>query len=314
MLCHSQPYFYAIRLNSEGDSSTMDCCLELVKRPVDEAETEHPVRLLSSTYIQDEHRIRDSAYFEGQKILTFSAILKYNLFPIGEVITDLLNVCRQGMGCPVEIEFAVDLNPDPAKPPVLYFLQLRPLTDGSGQTQIRIQEDEIRKAICFSTHTLGHGWNQTSADLIYVNPDTFASSATLEIGSEIAQLNSVLIRENRRYLLVGPGRWGSKDRWLGIPVRWKDISGVCAIVEARDGSLPAEASYGSHFLQQIIARGVHYITLEQNSPDHIRWDCLKTAQVINETQYLKHVRFHRPLMIKNDGITSRCVIYSISDK
>ncbi|HOP48968.1 MAG TPA: phosphoenolpyruvate synthase/pyruvate phosphate dikinase, partial [Desulfobacteraceae bacterium] len=146
------------------------------------------------------------------------------------------------------------------------------------------------------------------SDIVYVNPDTFKTESTVIIAEEISRINSILLAEKRPYLLIGPGRWGSADRWLGIPVQWRHISGVGAIVELRTEKLKADPSQGSHFFQNITSLGIQYITITENSEDFLDWEWLTSLPTSNETDYLRHVRLKKPLTVKIDGRKSQCVI------
>jgi hypothetical protein len=301
ILAHAQRFFYALKLGDDGTDIR-----NLEKREVADAEDEFPIKTLASVYIPEEHRIRDSGYLPGPKIMTFAPILKHGLIPLPEIISDLLDMGRKGMGGPVEIEFSVNLGQG-GHPAEFHFLQLRPLSQ-SQDPEIRVRDSDIREALCFSEHSLGHGRNQTLKDMVFVKPENFNPAATARIAREISGINAALSRENRPYLLIGPGRWGSADPWLGIPAAWGDISGVGAMIELRDGTIHADPSQGSHFFQKIISRRIHYITLEKGSSDNINWPMIMAFPVFQETLFLRHIRFDRPLILKNDARTSRCVI------
>jgi hypothetical protein len=297
---------------TNGDFSNHNS--NLVLRHVDEAAEEYPVRLLGSTYIPEEHRIRD-ADLPGPKILTFASILKYDLYPLPDILKELLVAGREGMGCDVEIEFAVDLHRNPENS-VFHFLQIRPIVIGSEMQQLKISDDERARAFVHSYQALGHGVYETMQDIIFVRPDRFDSSLTREIGVEIGKMNRKLHREGRPYLLIGPGRWGTSDPWLGIPVQWGDISGVGAIVELQDGSVRAEASQGSHFFQNITSLGIPYLmagpTGEDGKPS-LDWSRLMSHEVEQGGNFATHVYLENPFVLKVDGTTSEAVAYEPED-
>ena len=176
--------------------------------------------------------------------------------------------------------------------------------------EVEITLKEIVEAFCRSSQVLGNGKNEEMADIVYVKPDDFKAKATLEIVEEIGHINAGLVREKRPYLLVGPGRWGSADRWLGIPVKWQHISGVGAIVELRNEQLKADPSQGSHFFQNITSLGIHYMTVTEgsDSDDYFDWERIHSLPVIQEKTYLRHVRVEKPLILKIDGRRSLGVI------
>jgi hypothetical protein len=170
---------------------------------------------------------------------------------------------------------------------------------------MEITQEEIENAVCYSTQALGNGINEKIADIIYTKPDNFKTEATVQIAEEINKLNGRLLKERRPYLLVGPGRWGSADSWLGIPVQWKDISGVGAMIELRNEKINADPSQGSHFFQNITSLGVQYITVTEGSEDYFDWNWIDTMPAAQETTFLRHVKLKKPLTIKIDGRTSQ---------
>ena len=310
ILAGSQRFFYALKIKDYPDDLNFKEHSNLEKREVDDAETEFPVITLASTYVPEEHRIRDTAYIKGPKILTFAQILKYNIFPLPDLLSDLLELGRRGMGCPIEIEFSVNLNPDKEKRSYFYLLQMRPMVADEERFEIQITSDEYEKAFCRSSQALGNGKNDKIADIVYVKPEDFRPESTLQMAEEIGRLNAGLLKEKRPYLLVGPGRWGSADRWLGIPVQWRNISGVGAIIELRNEKIKADPSQGSHFFQNITSLGIHYITVTEgaDSEDRFDWKWLESLPPVQETAFFRHVRLEIPLLLKIDGRRSQCVI------
>ncbi|MFC1844271.1 PEP/pyruvate-binding domain-containing protein [Thermodesulfobacteriota bacterium] len=307
-LANSQKSFYALRIKGYPDD--LDYLhSNLVKRDIDEAENEAPVKALVSTYFPEENAIRDN-FAKGPKVVTFARILKYRVLPLNELLQDLLQIGYKGMCCDIEIEFAMDLGNDDEKVK-FHFLQIRPMTAAEDQFEIHISQDDIDKAFCYSSKPLGHGINDIIADIVYVKPETFDTRDTRIIANEISRINAKLNKEQKSYMLVGPGRWGSADPWLGIPVRWEDISGVGTIIELRNDQLSAEDSQGTHFFQNITAMGIKYLTVTENDaklPDFINWKWLDSLETADETKHLRHVRLDYPFIIKVDSESSRCVI------
>ena len=308
ILANAQRFFYALKIRNYPDKLNFRQYSNLEKREIDDAEAEHPVKILASTYVPEEHRIRDTGYMPGPKILTFAQILKYNIFPLPHLLTDILELGRKGMGCPVEIEFSVNLSSDKKKKGEFFFLQMRPMVAGSESFEVQITLQEIEKAFCHSKQALGNGKNEEMADIVYVKPDDFQLETTRRMAEEIDKLNAGLLKEKRPYLLVGPGRWGSADRWLGIPVQWRNISGVGAMIELRNEKLKADPSQGSHFFQNITSLGIYYITVTEGSEDYFDWEWVGSQPVIQETTYLRHVRLEKPFTLKIDGKKSQCVM------
>ena len=308
ILANAQRFFYALQIRNYPDELNFLKYSNLVKREIDDAEAEYPVKTLASTYVPEEHRIRDTGYMPGPKILTFSQVLKYNIFPLPDLLTDLIELGRKGMGCPVEIEFSVNLSSDKKKKSDFFFLQMRPMVAGGERFEVQITHQEIDKAFCISNQALGNGKNEKIADIVYIKPDDFKLEATIQMAKEIDKLNAGLVKEKHPYLLIGPGRWGSADRWLGIPVQWRNISGVGAIIELRNEKLKADPSQGSHFFQNLTSLGIHYITVTENSEDHFDWEWLNSQPFSQEMTYLRHVRLDKPFTLKIDGNTSQCVL------
>ncbi len=321
ILANSQRQLYGL------DMKRSDCLnrhnSNLVKKDVQDCQHELPVQLLASTYIPEEERIRD-ANVPGLKIMSFSSILKYNMFPLADMLTELLTLAKEGMGCEVEIEFAVDIKPD-LKESVLHFLQLRPMVTGGETLDVRICDRELKTAFGYSSMALGHGRFQDIQDIIYVNPERFNAAATRDIAHEIGMVNRQFNDTLQKYLLVGPGRWGSADNWLGIPVQWSEISNVGVIIEICNQAIRAEPSQGSHFFQNITSLGIPYLTIyepesrsqtERNrlvddsvKSDFFDWSWLQEQKVHWQGEYVCHVRLERPLLIKCNGKTSESVLH-----
>jgi hypothetical protein len=273
---------------------------------VDDRGDSPAVQMLSGTYFPEEHRIRDGCMHGGLPVLTFSGILKYREFPLPEILEQLLELGRKGMGCPVEIEFAVNLTARPR--PVFDLLQIRPMAVARQKMSVEINTEDRRKAICYSTMALGNGQVGGLQDIIFVDPDAFDATRTVDVAAEVGRLNKQLEAQNRRYLLIGPGRWGSADRWLGIPVKWSDISAVRAVAETATAALRADPSQGTHFFHNITSLDISYLTISDNQEDFVDWNWLKAQPVAATTRYLRHVKPERPLTIKIDGKKSLAVI------
>ena len=311
ILANAQRFFYALRIKGYPDDLNFGEYSNLEKREVDDAADEFPIRTFASTYLPEEHRIRDTAYIPGPKILTFAQILKYNTWPLPQLLCDILELGRKGMGCPVEMEFSINLSADKNVKSVFFFLQMRPMVAEEERFEVQITQQEAERAFCHSSQALGNGRNDEMSDIVYVKPDDFKPDATLQMAEEVGRINAALRKDKRPYLLVGPGRWGSFDRWLGIPVKWKDISGVGAIIELRNEKLKADPSQGSHFFQNITSLGIHYITVTEESEDYFDWEWVNSLPTIQETNFLRHVRLEKPMILKIDGRKSQCVIFIV---
>ena len=309
MLTNGQRQFYCLNFDADSDFNHENSNLEL--RDINGANDEYPMRTLCSTYIPDEYRIRDTD-LPGPKVMTFAPILKYDLYPLPGLLKELLALGKEGMGCEVEIEFAVDLNEDNPAKSVFYFLQIRPIVIGSEMQRLKITDKERQAAFFQSGQALGHGLFDTMQDVIFVRPDRFDNSLTRDIAMEIGKMNRKLHAEKRPYLLIGPGRWGTADPWLGIPVQWSDISGVGAIVELQDGAIRAEASQGTHFFQNITSLGIPYLMVGEGQSvkaSPLDWNWLRAQEVEQEGEFVSHIRFVAPFTLKVDGAGSEAVAF-----
>jgi CheY-like chemotaxis protein len=308
ILKNSQRFFYVLKMNDFPQNLDIDENATLAKLDVDDAKDHPSVKHLTSSYSVQDHRIRDGVQTDGYPVLTFANILKYRSFPLAEILTDILEIGRKGMGCPVEIEFAVNLGLEGDQRPSFDLLQIRPMGIRQQQMELEIKEEDIAAAFCYSTAALGNGRNTEICDIVFVNPDTFDPARTVDIASEIGRINRQLLQQQRKYLLIGPGRWGSADRWLGIPVNWNDISGVGTMIETTIENFKADPSQGSHFFHNITSLGISYLTNSQNGSDFIDWKWLQSLPSAEKTTYLNHVKLDSPLTIKIDGKKSRAVI------
>lgn len=306
ILANSQQHFYALDLKGTASGSAFLQNSNLEKRKVAEAEKERPVMALSSTYDPAEHRIRDGQH-PGPKVITFAGILKHGAFPLPELLTELLDHGKRGLGCPVEMEFAGNLGGG-GKGGDFYFLQLRPMAAGDERLAMQITGEELAAAVCFSNQALGHGRIDDIRDILLVKPESFSAMESLEIAGEIGRMNRELARAGKPYLLIGPGRWGSLDRLLGIPVKWQDIHGVRAIIELRNELIKADPSQGTHFFQNITSQGIPYITVTEGSEQFLDRQWFNGQRRKKETAHLVHLVTENPLVIKVDGARSTCVI------
>ena len=308
ILKNSQRFFYVLKMKGFPQNLDIDENATLAKLDVEDAKDHPSVKRLASVYSVQDHRIRDGVQTDGYPVLTFADILKYRSFPLAEILTDILEIGRKGMGCPVEIEFAVNLGLGGHQRPSFDLLQIRPMGIRQQHLEVEIKEDDISAAFCYSTTALGNGCNKEICDIVFVNPDGFDPARTVDIATEIGRMNRQLVQQQRKYLLIGPGRWGSADRWLGIPVKWHDISGVAAMIEMTIENFKADPSQGSHFFHNITSLGISYLTNSQNGSDFIDWKWLQSLPVAEKTTYLHHVNLDNPLTVKIDGKNSKAVI------
>jgi len=297
------------------DTSNNDAYLDkpfidtLKKLNVSEIRSEGSLDLVASTYDRDDAMIRDGLSEGGFPLITFAGILKYDAFPLSSILQDLLEIGQKGMGCPVEFEFAVTIDPEKRTPPTFAILQIRPFV--INKETIDLDWNNIKQEQIFirSDRALGNGLINEITDVIYISLDTFDSAKTVEMADEIGSINKKLISTSSPYLLIGPGRWGTQDRWLGVPVRWDHISQVRVIVETALESFNIKPSQGTHFFQNMISRGIGYIDIPLHSKDcFVDWGWLKKQKVQNKLTYVSHIRLSSPLIVKLDGRQGHAVI------
>ncbi len=301
ILKNAQQSFYALQMGRQDANPEASEANTLVRRQTTEATNEHPVQFLSSTYDPAEQRIRDQFTPQGLPVLTFAAILKHKAYPLPEAVATLLAMGQKGLGCPVEIEFAVNFPMDLRQKARLAVLQIRPMSAREEMLEVDIDQGELDRAFCLCHQALGNTDNRSMHDLIYIRPETFDPSRTVDIARQLGQLNAGLMKAGRKYILVGPGRWGSADHWLGIPVNWGDICGVGAIVETTHPAINADPSQGSHFFHNITSLGINYLNVGIDPGDRFDWQNLAGMEVVEETTHAVHVRCPQPFVLRVDG-------------
>ncbi|MFW9598292.1 MAG: phosphoenolpyruvate synthase, partial [Paludibacter sp.] len=271
-------------------------------RSVRDAEQDGTLKFIASTFNVEDQTIYDGIYPGGRKIITFANILEHDVFPLANILSEVLSVSQLEMSRPVEIEFAVNLDYSSEKQHQFYLLQIRPIIDNKEFINEDIGTIPTEDAIITSTSTLGHGITNDIYDIVYVNPEMFSASNNRLIMYDIEKINKILCCENRNYILVGPGRWGSSDEWLGIPVKWPQISNARLIVETSFSNYRIDPSQGTHFFQNLTSFGVSYFTINPHINDGSFDDgFLKEQPAVFETKYVRHVRFENPMVIKIDG-------------
>ncbi|MDA3816015.1 MAG: hypothetical protein PF486_01475 [Prolixibacteraceae bacterium] len=294
---------YDFDLVENGESATLDL-LE-----ISEAEKHGTLKHCVSVYNANNDRVEPGLSAYGPRIVNFANILQYDYMPLAETIRAILHTIEEAFGSPVEIEFAVDLEKGKNGLPTFYLLQIKPLLTGLNSQQIDFSNFDKSKMLLFTKLSLGNGELNNITDVIYLSPDKFSKLKTVEMSKEIEKLNNKMIKENRKYILIGPGRWGTRDRFLGIPVNWSQISNAKVIVETSLDNFPLDSSLGSHFFHNVTSMNIGYFSVIHNSKsDFIRWDVLENCILVDETAYFKHVRFDEPLKVVMDGKKKTSVI------
>ncbi len=306
---HSQKHFFALDLAADPDLLLLDDGATLRRLSLSKAPKDETLDLLTSVYDLDENVFREDRFARGPRALTFANILKYKAFPLAEILSELLELLRQAMGREIEIEFAVDLQPGEGRPPVFAVLQVRPMAVKRGGVVISPAELSPARRVVYSDRVMGNGSLSGVCDLLYVDPRRFRAEDTRAIAQEVGDLNAALRQEGRPYLLIGPGRWGSTDPWLGAPVTWDQISGARAIVETDTADFYVDPSLGSHFFQNLTAREIGYLSVSVHEPEHaLDWDWLRSQTPLQQGQWVTHLRFTDEVPIKIDGRHRQAVV------
>ncbi|NLY24498.1 MAG: phosphoenolpyruvate synthase [Bacteroidales bacterium] len=297
----TQTQYYALDLDSVAKDFTIDDSFNLLKLRLKEAEKVGPLRFVASTYDPQDQIIRDGFYEGGRKIISFANILQHDMFPLSEILEKILKAGQKEMGRPVEIEFAVDIRDQQLAS--FYVLQIRPIVDNREVVNENLDKTDMNDAVLFSRNALGNGISSDIHDVIYVKTDAFSASNNMLIAREIESLNSRFVAEGNNYVLVGPGRWGSSDPWLGIPVKWPHISQARVIVESGMENYRIEPSQGTHFFQNLTSFGVGYFTVNPFLENDGFFDenFLNQQPAIHETKFIRQVRFDQPMCIKING-------------
>lgn len=290
----------------------VDDSFNIVKIPVGDAAKTGALKYLVSTFDLYDGLIRDSDTGKGRKLVTFANVLKHGVFPLAEILDFMLSTGQYEMGRPVEIEFAGNINPvkgGKGEKGTVYWLQIRPIVDKKEMLDDKIMDVADDKLILRSDTALGHGIMDNVRYLVYVKPENFNSSNNPEVAQEIERINSEMVAAGEPYVLIGPGRWGSSDSALGIPVRWPQISGARLIVETALPGYRIEPSQGTHFFQNLTSFGVGYFTVDPAGGNgYIDNDYLASLPAEKETERVKVVKFDNPLMIAINGRKSKGIV------
>ncbi|MDP2721883.1 MAG: PEP/pyruvate-binding domain-containing protein [Bacteroidales bacterium] len=307
---NSQVRFNAVDLNKINLDLLEGEMAGLAELDIDVAEKHGALKHCASVYNADSDTMYPGLSKPGPRIVNFANVLKYNYIPLANTIELLLGLGRDAMGNAVEIEFAVDLEKDEKGRASFYILQIKPLISNTMECQIDLEEEDKDSILLYSEKGMGNGIVDDVTDVIYVDQNKFDKLKTREMALEIETLNQEMINQKRKYILIGPGRWGTRDRWIGIPVKWHMISNARVIVETSFDDFPLDASSGSHFFHNVTSMNVGYFTVQPElSYSYINYKILDNQPLIFQGEYFKHVRFETPMKVKMDG---RKRIYLIS--
>ena len=304
----TQQVMYALNLQPDKFKTSLDDAINLEKIRIADCANFRNIKHVASTWDMQNMRMTDSSLVEGIKVITFAHILKYNTFPLAEILVELLSSAEQEMKCAVEIEFAANLDRGD-RLNIFNVLQVRPIADGATGASLDWSKVDTSKAVIYSESALGTGAVNDVYDVVYLRQEGFNPASTEKIAEEITRLNARMREEGRGYVLVGFGRWGSSNPWLGVPVKWSDISEAKVIVECGLDNFRIEPSQGTHFFQNLTSFGVGYITVNPYADDGmLDFERLDKMESVYESSFIRQVRFDAPLEIYIDGVNNKAIV------
>lgn len=306
----TQTRFYALDMKHVGTDFKVDDGFNILKLKVKQADTDKSLNFLASTYDPSDQVIREGIYEGGRKIISFTGVLQQGVFPLPEIMQMSMKYGTEAMRRPVEIEFACNLNEDHTGE--FYLLQIRPIVDSKQMLEENLSEIDDDQCLLRSHNSLGHGIFDDVTDVVYVKyDDMFSAANNFAVANDVERINDKFLGTGNKYVLIGPGRWGSSDPWLGVPIKWPNISAARVIVEVALQNYRVDPSQGTHFFQNLTSFGVGYFTIDTNRPGDgglLRKSMLDSMPAIDETAYVRHVRFDNPLKIMMDGMKQEGVV------
>ena len=313
MISVAQRDFYALDLKTNQMGLYGQESSTLVKLPLSKAETHGRLKHLASVFDYQNNRLWPGLNRKGPRIITFDNILKYGFYPLSDIINSLLEIGEAALGMPVEIEFAVDLDRRKGHKthPTFYLLQIRPLAVSSSNTTVNLEDYKKNNIILYTEQGMGNGEINDLHDIIWCPPEKFSSIETLNIQQELDKLNREMKKRDINYILIGPGRWGSQDRFLGVPIQFGQISQSKVIVESGIKGFDIPPSQGTHFFHNVVAMNIGYFSVPfvSEGEDFINWDLLSSMKKVGKWKYFKHLHSSKPISVKMDGKTGEAIIY-----
>jgi CheY-like chemotaxis protein len=301
-LANNQHEFFALDMSARFNSKSETYDILTRNYPLRTAEEDGTLSVVGSTYSSENDAVYDGIARPGMRLVTFAPVLKNRLLPIAEILDTLLMLTSGGMGAPVEMEFAVNMSVPPGSPKQFGILQARPLVISREFGELSLEKIRKEDTICRSEQVLGNGVIGNISDLVVIDNRTFDRSKSVDVAHEVGEMNARLVAENRPYILIGLGRWGTMDPWLGIPVTWEQISGARAIVETGFQDFIVTPSQGSHFFQNLTSFMVGYFTVNpEERQGFIDWEWIHRQQPLEEKKYTKLLRYGSPLVVKMNG-------------
>jgi len=308
---NSQVEFFAVDMLKhdinllEGDEAG------LARLDMFESEKHGTLKHCVSVFNPENNSLTPGLSQSGPRVVNFANILKYNYVPLSQTIQVVLDIVKEALGAACEIEFAVDLNRDTNYKSSFFLLQIKPMMGNTTDYKVNLDDLDLNKVVLLSRHGMGNGYINSIADIVYIRKEAFDKTATPEMANDVNFINSKLIEMDRKCILIGPGRWGTRDRWIGIPVTWPQISQAKIVVETSFEDFPLDASYGSHFFHNVISMNVGYCSIhDADKTTKIDWDILNSLPAITETKFFRHVQLPKPMIIRMDG-RQRLIVASI---
>ncbi len=312
-LKNTQKSFYAINLDPSMFVPSISEDVNIIKLKVDEAHKDNALREVGSTYDFENNIIRDSVTCEGKKLVTFANILKYKTFPLSDILIDFMEIGRKEMNNHIEVEFAVNFPKDKKNEDVTFsLLQIRPIIETEQNVRIKLENIKVEDTILYSESVLGNGKYENIKDIVYVKTEGFSSLNNHKVVNHIDKINMKMINEDKHYILIGPGRWGSSDSALGIPVKWSNICNARLIVESSLKDYRIDPSQGTHFFHNLTSFRVGYFTINPSIKDgHYDIEYLNKLEAVYEDEFIRHVKVKSELNIKIDGKNGKGVVYKV---
>lgn len=308
LIKNSQVDFWAVDLDNQDYDLLQGDEASLARLDLFDAEKHGTLKHCASVYSAENSSLIPGLSQKGPRVVNFANVLKYNYIPLAQTIDVVLDIVKEAFGAPCEIEFAVDLTKQFDYKSSFFLLQIKPLLGNQNDFRVDMEQVDQEKVVMVSNNSMGNGRIEGVTDLVYVKAASFNKAYTREIAEEVDELNVKLQEAGRSYVLIGPGRWGTRDRWIGIPVTWSQISSARVIIETSLEDFPLDASYGSHFFHNLISMNVGYCSVPNADKfSRIAWDILDSMPAVSETRFLRHVRFDSPLDIRMDG-TQRVMV------
>lgn len=308
ILKNTQKEFWAVYMGPVKNFNPLKETEYMFTYNLSDAEYDGTLNHVASTYDANSDRINPGTFSQGPRIINFAPILSLNVIPLNKLISKILKICEDKFSSAVEIEFAATLEKRKAYPARFGFLQVRPMVVSNENVEISDEDYTSTTKLLSSNYVLGNGTNEKITDIVYVKPELFNAKDTPLITEELEQINNIMLEERKKYLLIGFGRWGSSDPWLGIPVNWSQISGSKVIVESLLPNMNVDLSQGSHFFHNITSLQILYFSLPLRDEYKIDWDWLNSQKVKKDLRFVRHVELNKPLLIKVDGRKSKGVI------